>query len=429
MNVLILHYHLNPGGVSKIIEAQISSLLFTGCRITVLCGSADAKKSIAGAEIKTDSRLDYSESNVSFAVLREKTEALIQLIRGFIHGQTILHCHNINLGKNPSLTMAVYRLAAEGVSVINHCHDFPEDRPANLLLLQQTIPLMASDKLENVLYPVFSNYRFIVLTSCDFDRLINKNIAPSRIKLIPNPVITKNDTQKKNINDLRKGIFNILGFNLNKILCTYPVRSIERKNPGEFILFAAVFSDVAEFALTLPPRNPLELPQYNLWKNFCSQNGINVKFEAGELVNYEDLIFISDFCITTSKREGFGMVYIEPWMAGIPVIGRELPCVIKDLRDYGMIFPRLYNKIVIGNSGEERDFKDLKQIEQQGFISELLTNEQHRSSFFKNNPFLSNFFDDVAEETIAANQVTIKTRFSISNYGNELFRIYQEISK
>jgi hypothetical protein len=45
------------------------------------------------------------------------------------------------------------------------------------------------------------------------------------------------------------------------------------------------------------------------------------------------------------------------------------------------------------------------------------------------NPFLSNFFDDVAEETIAANQETIKTRFSISNYGNELFRLYQEVSQ
>jgi glycosyltransferase involved in cell wall biosynthesis len=212
-------------------------------------------------------------------------------------------------------------------------------------------------------------------------------------------------------------------------LCTYPVRSIERKNPGEFILFAALFAEVAEFALTLPPRNPVELPQYNQWKNFCDKQGISVKFEAGEMVNYEDLIFISDFCITTSRREGFGMVYLEPWMAGIPVIGRELPCIIKDLREHGMIFPRLYSKIVIRNSGEKLDFKDLTQDDQQDFITNLIINEQLRSSFFKDNLFLSNFFDDVAEETIALNQETIKTQFSISNYGNELFRIYQEISR
>jgi len=123
------------------------------------------------------------------------------------------------------------------------------------------------------------------------------------------------------------------------------------------------------------------------------------------------------------------MVYLEPWMAGIPVIGRELPCVIKDLREQGMIFPRLYSKIVISNCGEKLDFKDLTLAEQQDFIRKIIISEQLRSSFFKDNPFLFNFFDDVAEETIALNQETIKNRFSISNYGNELFRIYQEISR
>ncbi len=145
---------------------------------------------------------------------------------------------------------------------------------------------------------------------------------------MPNPVKANSPKQDVTKEELKNSLCRRLDLDPGLKLCTYPVRAIKRKNLGEFILLAAIFTGKAHFTVTQPPRNPAEIPQYNRWKAFCLDKGIRVKFEAGEMIDYEDLIYISDFCITTSIREGFGMVYLEPWLAGTPVIGRELSCIL-----------------------------------------------------------------------------------------------------
>jgi hypothetical protein len=52
------------------------------------------------------------------------------------------------------------------------------------------------------------------------------------------------------------------------------------------------------FLVTQAPRNPTEIPAYMHWKDVSAENKMNVKFEAGDTVPYEELIRISDFCIT-----------------------------------------------------------------------------------------------------------------------------------
>ena len=63
---------------------------------------------------------------------------------------------------------------------------------------------------------------------------------------------------------------------------------------------------------------------YNQWINFCNGNEIDIVFEAGKKVNFEKLLRGTDFCITTSYKEGFGMVYLEPWLLDTPVVGRDI---------------------------------------------------------------------------------------------------------
>jgi len=221
----------------------------------------------------------------------------------------------------------------------------------------------------------------------------------------------------------------MLNLDHTKKICTYPVRAIERKNLGEFILIAALFADVAHFVVTLPPRNPLELQKYNHWKSFCSDNGLMVIFEAGEVVNHEELIKISDFCITTSIREGFGMVYLEPWLAGTSVIGRELACIIGDLKSRGVEFPRLYKKILVETTEGLIDFKDFKPDEQESIIKAVINQPESTRKLFRNNPLLMRLLDDIPAEIILKNQQVVKKRFSIEEYGKELLAIYREISR
>jgi hypothetical protein len=49
--------------------------------------------------------------------------------------------------------------------------------------------------------------------------------------------------------------------------------------------------------------------------------------------------------ITTSLKEGFGMVFLEAYASGFPLFGRDLPSVTRDLQDQGMTFSGLYPRL------------------------------------------------------------------------------------
>jgi glycosyltransferase involved in cell wall biosynthesis len=430
MKVVYLHYHLNPGGVTRVIELQIESIqrVTNHVEIRVLCGYS-GPTTLGGVNVLRDKVLDYLDPGRRDCDYRQKASEIEQVIRKSLGKDTLLHVHNPNLGKNPALTAAIYRVAADGFPIVNHCHDFAEDRPANLAGLQQVIPDLTGLDIQQVLYPCFPRYHFIVLNSSDYNRVLREGVPLSRVHLLPNAVSEARHMAGEEKNALRKSVCQALGLDPRKKICTYPVRAIARKNLGEYILLAVLFSGYANFTVTQPPKNPLELPLYNHWKEFCHKNNLELKFEAGDQVKYEELVNISDFCITTSIREGFGMVYLEPWLSGTPVIGRELAMVTDDLKNYGLHFPRLYSSLLVETRDGIRDFKDLEQEEQEDVIVKVITRPEMKRKVFYDNPALSNFLDDISPGIIAENQEVIRKKFSTERYGKELYGIYQKVSE
>jgi len=427
MKVAIIHYHLNPGGVTRIIGSQVQSLAeFEDIEdIVVLCGNCNNQSSLHGVRIIADPVLDYSKPDETGTDYNKKASGIKEFIRQHTKGY-ILHFHNPNLGKNSALTLAVYQLASEGWPVVNHSHDFAEDRPENMEVLNRmtgTTGLRTSE----ILYPGLVGYHFVVLNSCDFERVMNSGIPAGRVHLIPNPVAMGKSGTPRNKGELRSRVLEKLNLDLRKKTCTYPVRGIKRKNLGEFILLAVLFKNTCQFVITQPPLNPVELPGYLQWKKFSDYHDIGIKFEAGEIIDHEDLIGISDFCLTTSWREGFGMVYLEPWLAGTPVSGRDLPCITGDLRKYGLEFPGLYDQISVRTSADARDFKDLEPEDQKMLIVRILESSREREKLIRMNPFLESLFDPVEDEIIHRNREIIRNQFSVPHYGKRLFALYKNI--
>jgi glycosyltransferase involved in cell wall biosynthesis len=431
MKIVIMHYHLKTGGVSRVIESQIIGLHHSqkDIQLVVLYGEESKMIDLHSSGEDVSSLLYYSDGHRNTKEYHDEVSGIMTFIKKSLSENAILHCHNPNLGKNPSLTLAVYKLAMEGYHVVNHCHDFPEDRPENLSLLEEVIPLLSESTLNDVMYPRYPAYHFIVLNSYDHDRILSHGIPSSQVHLLFNPVVIRKPDPGDGRSDIKKRICDGLGIHMDKKICTYPVRAIERKNLGEFILLSSLFADIAHFIVTQPPKNPKELPLYLHWKQFCKDHGIMLKFEAGEQVNYEELINISDFCITTSIREGFGMVYLEPWLAGTPVIGRDLPYITRDLKNQGVEFPRLYNSILIETSSGKFDFKDLEPMNQEEIIANIMSRQSYRLKVFHDNPWLFNFLDDFPSDIIQYNQNIIELKFSVEEYGQKLLAIYNQISR
>jgi glycosyltransferase involved in cell wall biosynthesis len=182
------------------------------------------------------------------------------------------------------------------------------------------------------------------------------------------------------------------------------------------------------WVVTQPPKNPVEIEPYERWKKFCKEENIPLIFEAGLKVDFEDLLRASDFCFTTSIKEGFGMVYMEPWLINTPVIGRNLKNITNDLEQSGMRFPLLYDTLNIMNKGELTDFGRLEMQDQMHFIRKLDRDNSLEKDLFGYNAFLRNLLNSVDHKLVSQNKKTILLEYSLENYGQRLKALYKELT-
>ncbi|MBN2764431.1 MAG: glycosyltransferase family 4 protein [Bacteroidales bacterium] len=428
MRIAIIHHHLHPGGVTRIIESQVNSLYSLGnCELTIHTGELPQYFSVneAVAPVFVSEFLQYLPADLSGEMMQDRFQKIVRYLDEVAGHHDILHVHNLNLGKNPLLTLAVYQLAKQGVVVINHCHDFAEDRPQNHAFLNAVIQDFFREKLSDVLYPPLSNYHYLVLTSQEHKRLSTYGVNQNRISLLPNPVTFSVNINKQLHKEMITGS---LGINHALKICLYPVRAIHRKNIGEFILLSVLFRDRASWLITQAPQNPLEIPEYKRWKEFCRTYNIPVVFEAGNKIDIYDLMPAVDFCITTSIREGFGMAFMEPWLAGTPVIGRNLENRTTDMIRNGMRFSLLYDRFSVTFKGEKKDFGHLNPQQQQQIIKDVIIEPGIKEEIYALNDFLKKFLEPVKQEIITYNQLVIHEKYSPENYGKELHGIYQKLS-
>ncbi|NIP85108.1 MAG: hypothetical protein GTO03_05935 [Planctomycetales bacterium] len=112
---------------------------------------------------------------------------------------------------------------------------------------------------------------------------------------------------------------------------------------GELLLWSALADRQTRLGLTLPPLNPLEQPSYARWQAFASAAGLPCLFEVGgpEGLAYSENLAAADALLTTSVAEGFGLVFLECWLVGRPLLGRDLPEITADFVRSGIRFPGL----------------------------------------------------------------------------------------
>lgn len=432
MHITILHHHLNPGGVTRIIQSQVTSLKkkHSDIQIQILTGKSGFPEFFreADVDVKVNPDLDYI---LGHKLLPGQTQTLYERTLDFLRDQipegSFIHAHNLNLGKNPVLTLAVSDMNAEGYRLFNHCHDFAEDRPPNMDYFEKIIKGHFGKNPEEVMYPVRPDYLFGTLNSFDRERIIRKGIPEDQVILLPNPVHFEQQ-HHCNKKQAKADLCDELGLDTAKTMITYPVRVIRRKNIGEFILLAVLFEEEANWLVTQPPKNPQEITHYEQWKQLCNDLNIPVHWEVGTKVDFEKLLIGTDVCISTSIREGFGMVFLEPWLPGTPVMGRNIGYVTKDLIASGVDFPLLYDKLDVKINGTIHDFGEIDPQKQQNFIHRIRNDRSEKKKIRNMNPGLKIMFDKVTDDLIQKNQETIKAKYSLENYASRLDGIYGKLA-
>ncbi len=316
MRVAIIHYHLDPGGVSTAIRGAAQALDAAGIFHTVLTG-----EQVTGLGYLVNAA-GLTAETLTKNLRAAATEAL---------GATpdVWHFHNHSLGKNALIAEVVALLARAGERLVLQLHDLAEQgRPANH-------PLIAGCAQ---LYPFSRRIRYAFLNSRDLAVFTKAGLPAVNSVLLPNPILPQASSAPPR-------------FDSHPLLFA-PIRGIRRKNIGELVLLAALAPAGTRVAISRAPRNPEALPIHETWRKFAAERDLPIGFDVvdrftpatGAASDFEAWIDHATHFVTTSICEGFGFSFLESIAHGKPLLGRDLPHLTAD-RD--IRFPHLYQRILI----------------------------------------------------------------------------------
>ena len=332
MKIAVVHYHLQPGGVTRVIENTIQAWEENGNDIQAVAISGRPYPGDQLPITRVVEGLDYAspEDAIDPQVLGKRLKESAKDALG--QSPDLWHIHNHSLGKNPSLTAAAAILAESGERILLHPHDFAEDgRPGNYLSLSEVYQRA---------YPTGPNIHYAALNQRDraFLAQMLQN-SPSPVHLLANavPTVSTFTTQESKIqSDLPENLF------------LYPVRAVRRKNLGELALLASSHVD-CHFANSLGPTNSEFVPIFEEWKNFASELKLPLTYGLGQEtdVSFTEMVRHAQSILSVSVAEGFGLGFLEPWAFGKGLCGRNLPEITSDFAELGVSLSNLYERLPI----------------------------------------------------------------------------------
>ncbi|MBN1243037.1 MAG: glycosyltransferase family 4 protein [Spirochaetales bacterium] len=329
MRILLVHFHLGAGGVGSVLRAQAELARKAGFAVGIAAGSFDGPVGDferfeipeLAYEMPGGGPPDEKVLDARGRALGEKLVAAARSLggRGRASDEGLLvHAHNLALRKTRVYPGALAFVARE-LPVLVHCHDFGEEwRPDSVH--------------DSAGYP--EGCAWAALNGRDRAALVAAGLPPESVALIPNAVRIPDHRELPAGASAR-----------DRDLVLYPVRGIPRKNLGEALLASLFLPAGVELAVTLPPSNPLDLPDYEHWVAFSARLGLRARFGAGLSAQLDELYARSRCALSTSVKEGFGFSFLEPIARGLPVAGRRLESVIPDFEESGLRFPSLYTGI------------------------------------------------------------------------------------
>lgn len=437
--VVIIHYHLRPGGVTRVIERAVEAL---GDKVDllVLTGEAPAADDTLTPITEPFEPLGYSEAErPGFESVANDLRFTARSLLG--RDPDVWHIHNHSLGKNSFTPQLAWYLANAGCRLLLQPHDFAEDgRPENYRLLRDHL----GENLNRTLYP---NADHVWYAPINFrDKGFLEDIGLSNVRELPNTV-TAHATAPST--------------SASKTI-VYPARAIRRKNMGEFLLWSLLAPDGYIFQSTLAPQNPKWQGYYNDWVDFARLLDLPVEFDAGRKHDFSELVQNSDALITTSIAEGFGLAFLEPWLEGKSLMGRKLPEITADFEAEGVDLSALYETLPVPlewageslfmetlecamkNSYDAYDKKWKSEYLDQataavilegnvdfGILDETLQRNviRHLVKHPEDRQQLQAFPSSFNDEQITVNRTIVKEQYGIEAYGRRLLHLYEQLAE
>ncbi len=435
LKVALVHHHLRPGGVTRVITEQALNLR-EGARVLLVTGEPPVRA--LPVTTVTVPEIAYDRDRKDTAQPKVLAHRILGAIRScWPGGADLIHFHNPLLGKNTAIIRTIKILISMGTPLLLQVHDFAEDgRPGTY---------------SREHYPADCHYA--VINTRDYGILIRSGLKKQGLHYLPN-AIRPLDTGEHAV--------------LQRDTVLYPVRAIRRKNIGEAVLLSLFIPRGKRVGITLEPTGALDVRSYNGWMSFVRENNLRVAFRLGIDGEYAAVLARACCVITTSVKEGFGLAYLEPWTAHRMLWGRILRDICDDFFQKGLKLDHLYERLSIPVTFFDRkrfekkwvrcyreklsyygraiseadaaraleplasegtvDFGILSEDLQKEVILAVLQKEKNRRKILDLNSFLvNNTFFYGSEELIEHNRDIVRTEYSAKKNGETLLGVYERV--
>lgn len=331
--IVVMHYHLMPGGVTDVIAEGIVAMLKHGFKerefVLITGRRENAQETVArivnhagGGSVRFEvvPEIDYRVEDGEYKTLKTF------LLSRYGGDKTVWWIHNHHLCKNVTFTDALLSIANEGKqSLLFQIHDFPEcARPGALESLTQ--------RLIHSPYPVNNNIRYIVINHRDERYLKEAGMPENSVFFLGNPIDTspQGKASEKILDKIEERWGeDFPGLRGDAALALYPVRGIRRKNILESGYINLLHDQPWNIFVTLPGISDAEKAYSGVLNQAFREGWIDGAYgigrKLGEVgVSFEALCSGSDLIISTSALEGFGYLYFNAMLLGKPLIARHL---------------------------------------------------------------------------------------------------------
>lgn len=356
-NPVIVHYHLFPGGVSRLILGSLRSLVEQGMlegEIRFALGTLERSEWFFRAlaeqcgnriRIRTEvmpELMYWDETESDWLGAAERIKSALMTLCG---GGRILWAHNPTLGKNPAYLSALKRIAEEvpEFRMFLHVHDCAEQgRWTNLALMRRT--------LTEPYYFVSPGARWLVINQRAYQAFLDSGMPKSSLfyfpDLLPVPDPGLGIGEKAVLEQLSAyAKRESYGFDLSAPKILFAGRTIRRKNLLETALLLHCSPKRPALLITLPSDSSDDKPYENQVFHQIKKHRMGVAGFGPELVGHTlrlaDLAQTVRFTISASVMEGFGLPYLEFPLLGKPLFARSIE-IMSDFSDIKPLLPHHY---------------------------------------------------------------------------------------
>ncbi|MFT4311890.1 MAG: glycosyltransferase [Candidatus Woesearchaeota archaeon] len=326
MKLGFMHYTFAKDGVYTVVKNNIEGLQHLGMdNICLLAQGIDPSLCLPKNINTKNVNLLQTGSHAPRVIadqLHEKTRDLDTVI-----------IENPTLGIFPHATLGFLRFAREtNKTVVFRAHDLLHKRKEQY---QQRYEEAGGNI--DTMYP--ENTPVLALTQHDATHL--HRLGVKDVHVLANSLNSQDFQRRHTYGQTRDFLHRRAGIPHDAHIVFYPGRLIPRKNFEHAIAYAKALEQDGKDAFFLSTL-PGEEPYASHLKKYLQE--INVTHAIGSFhahldrssFTLADVYHASDYALTTSLNEGFGYNFLEPWLADVPILGRDLPDQTRDFQNSGL---------------------------------------------------------------------------------------------